>query len=620
MDRSATAHVDPFCREHLPPRHLWPQMRFDLPELRYRRAAQLRATRCSTRPSRGSVPTGRACAAPAWTGPTASCCAAPTRSRTCSPGPRPRARQPRAAARAQRALARGVLAGGAQGRLRRRRDDADAALGRARHHRGARAAGGRAVPRRLPRRAAATMRTVAYPDDLAARAARHDRPFPAVATAADDVALLAFTSGTTGRPKATMHFHRDVLAIADTFSRCLLRIAARRRRHRHPADRVHVRARRPGRVPAARRARPPSCFREPPRRSSPTRSPSTRSPCCPRRPPPTGRSSPPAAATGCAGCGARCRPGRRCPPPSGTPSTTRPALRIIDGIGSTEMLHVFIAAADDDIRPGSTGRAVPGYRAAVLDDDGRPVPDGTARPPRGAGPDRLPLPGRRPAGDLRPARLELHRRHLRPRRRRLLLVPRPQRRHDHLVGLQHLGAGGRAGAAEPSRRRRLRGGRGAGRAARRRRARVRRAPPGRTARRRRRCRSTSRRTIAPYKYPRMVEFVDVLPRTDHRQAAALPAARAGRDGAARRRSGEGLRHRRRAGRAVPRRAADASSTPAHEITVWERNAPDDTFGFGVVFSDETLGGIEHADPVVLRRDAAATRPAGTTSTCTTAAP
>src|ERR1044072_7988603 len=40
--------------------------------------------------------------------------------------------------------------------------------------------------------------------------------------------------------------------------------------------------------------------------------------------------------------------------------------------------------------------------------------------------------------------------------------------------------------------------------------------------------------------------------------------------------------------------------PDHEITVWERNAADDTFGFGVVFSDETLGGIEHADPVVHR--------------------
>ncbi|HWF82939.1 MAG TPA: bifunctional salicylyl-CoA 5-hydroxylase/oxidoreductase, partial [Streptosporangiaceae bacterium] len=40
------------------------------------------------------------------------------------------------------------------------------------------------------------------------------------------------------------------------------------------------------------------------------------------------------------------------------------------------------------------------------------------------------------------------------------------------------------------------------------------------------------------------------------------------------------------------------STATHEITVWERNAADDTFGFGVVFSDETLGGIEHADPLI----------------------
>src|SRR4029077_20437966 len=40
----------------------------------------------------------------------------------------------------------------------------------------------------------------------------------------------------------------------------------------------------------------------------------------------------------------------------------------------------------------------------------------------------------------------------------------------------------------------------------------------------------------------------------------------------------------------------AATGQRHEITVWERNAPDDTFGFGVVFSDETLGGIEHADP------------------------
>jgi 2-aminobenzoate-CoA ligase len=52
-------------------------------------------------------------------------------------------------------------------------------------------------------------------------------------------------------------------------------------------------------------------------------------------------------------------------------------VRLIDGIGSTEMLHVFVSAADDDIRPGATGRPVPGYRAAVLGADGAPVPDGT---------------------------------------------------------------------------------------------------------------------------------------------------------------------------------------------------------------------------------------------------
>ena len=51
-------------------------------------------------------------------------------------------------------------------------------------------------------------------------------------------------------------------------------------------------------------------------------------------------------------------------------------VKIIDGIGSTEMLHIFISSADDEIRPGSTGRVVPGYEAAIMDDDGKPVPDG----------------------------------------------------------------------------------------------------------------------------------------------------------------------------------------------------------------------------------------------------
>jgi 2-aminobenzoate-CoA ligase len=51
-------------------------------------------------------------------------------------------------------------------------------------------------------------------------------------------------------------------------------------------------------------------------------------------------------------------------------------ISIIDGIGSTEMLHVFISAAGDDIRPGATGRTVPGYLAQIVDQGGEQVPDG----------------------------------------------------------------------------------------------------------------------------------------------------------------------------------------------------------------------------------------------------
>ena len=51
-------------------------------------------------------------------------------------------------------------------------------------------------------------------------------------------------------------------------------------------------------------------------------------------------------------------------------------VRLIDGIGSGEMLYMFIAAAGADIRPGATGKVIPGYRAAVLDDAGKPCPPG----------------------------------------------------------------------------------------------------------------------------------------------------------------------------------------------------------------------------------------------------
>ncbi|HET6391241.1 MAG TPA: AMP-binding protein [Blastococcus sp.] len=222
--------------------------------------------------------------------------------------------------------------------------------------------------------------TVSYgaaePDDLCVRAAGKPEAFDDVATAADDVALLAFTSGTTGRPKGTMHFHRDVLAIADTFSAHVLRP--------EPDD---VFTGTPpigftfglgGLVVFPLRAGASVLLLE---RGAPevlvdavaghgvtvlfTA--------------PTAYKAILAAglADRLAGVRRAVSAGEALPASVWQGVHDAAGLRIIDGIGATEMLHIFISAADDDIRPGSTGRAVPGYTAVILDDDGRPVPDGT---------------------------------------------------------------------------------------------------------------------------------------------------------------------------------------------------------------------------------------------------
>ena len=228
--------------------------------------------------------------------------------------------------------------------------------------------------------AAPGLATIRYgggqPDDLAAAAGGKPGDFAAVPTAADDVAMIAFTSGTTGRPKATMHFHRDVLAIADTFSARVLRPSPDDVFTGTPplsftyglggllvfplragASALLLEKAAPDELAGQIAARgATACFTAP-----------------------TGYRTMIAAgrADDLRGLRLAVSAGEHLPASTWQAFYAKTGIRIIDGIGSTELLHIVISAAGDDIVPGSTGTAVPGYVAAVLGDDGQPVPDGT---------------------------------------------------------------------------------------------------------------------------------------------------------------------------------------------------------------------------------------------------
>jgi 2-aminobenzoate-CoA ligase len=195
-------------------------------------------------------------------------------------------------------------------------------------------------------------------------------------TGRDDVALLGFTSGTTGEPKATMHFHRDLLIIADGYAKEVLQVT--------PED-VFVgspplaftfglgglaifplrfgasaalleQATPPNMIEIIERYRATVCF------TAPT----------------AYRVMLKAMADGAdlTSLRAAVSAGETLPAPVYDEWIRRTGKPMLDGIGATEMLHIFLSNRFDDHRPASTGRPVTGYEARIVDDTGQELPRG----------------------------------------------------------------------------------------------------------------------------------------------------------------------------------------------------------------------------------------------------
>jgi 2-aminobenzoate-CoA ligase len=384
--KAYTAHIDTFSRDNLPPAHAWPEFKFELPELKYPGRMNC-ATELLDKPvTRGyghrialRTPDGECTYTQLFTQANRLANVL-VREMGLKPGNRVLLRGPNNPTMAACWFAV-MKAGGvcvATMPLLRAKELTDIITKAQISH--------ALCDKRLEEdlKAAAescpTLTSIKYwydesPDSIDSLVTKQQLWFTNVATSADDVALIAFTSGTTGQPKGTMHFHRDVVAMCDCFPRSILKATKEDIFCGTPplaftfglggllcfpmrvgASTVLVEKHTPETLlETIQRFQASVCF------------------------------AAPIMYRGMAAIAQDfdLRSLRQCVSAGeALPDATRQifkeatGIEIIDGIGSTEMIHIFISHTPERVRRGATGYAIPGYEATVLDEEGRVCSEG----------------------------------------------------------------------------------------------------------------------------------------------------------------------------------------------------------------------------------------------------